>query len=457
MEREQRAEQSVRAAIQPLWWAPWTRMAMTASPPGLAHLTFATYHYWWQAHVLETLLDAEQRAPEAGRRRLIRQYPWAIGLRNGLRWTNAYYDDIAWFGLALERRERELGMPDPSFLPPRLHRLLPRGIRRVVPGTGGARVSGAGVTGALATIEATLLQAWDTEPFGGGIPWRVGVKFRNVPANGPMAILVARRGHLRRARETRDWMNAHLVCQDTGLVLDGIRLGPDGRTPTRDRAYYTYNQGLVLGTEVEVLRATLDAGHAVGGDDLQATVGRIRRLVEAVEAHMTTDHVVYGFDGRPELGGDAGLFAGILVRYLGLVAIDLPALVRRTGVTATTGEAQATARDTLRAAELSAAIVRASSEAAWDHRVEDARGRLWFPADWRRPARVPTRRDRLAVGASAAGVRSAELPERDMSVQVGAWMALETAARLARHVAEDGAQHRAGDGDEGTGRRSVRQ
>lgn len=362
------AERSVlRRHLHRPWFAPWAHLAWTAYPPTVAHRTFGVFHYWWQAHVLETLVEAQVRDPQPWRRRLVARWPVALALRNRARWRNEYYDDIGWFALALDRAERDLGR----------HHRRP-----------------------LAAITSALGRAWADEPLGGGIPWRVGDEFRNVPANGPMTILMARRGHLDRARQALDWLNRQCLDPASGLVVDGIRPGPPGRPHRVDTAYYTYNQGLLLGAEVSVLRAGLALGRA-GGEEVAATAARVHRLVAAVDRHMAEDHVIVGHPRFPESGGDAGLFAGILARYLALVATDLP------------GEG----RDARAARRLATTLVRSSAAAAWRHRAEDRRG-VWFGSDRLVPARIPARDD--------------DLPERDLSVQVGAWMLLEAASRTIR-------------------------
>src|SRR3954469_13614637 len=61
------------------------------------------WHYWWQAHLLDCLVDAQRRAPTAARAIEIAALARTVRLRNFGSWTNDYYDDIAWFGLAVQR------------------------------------------------------------------------------------------------------------------------------------------------------------------------------------------------------------------------------------------------------------------------------------------------------------------------------------------------------------------
>lgn len=379
--------------------APWARLAWTAYPPTLSVRSFVSFHYWWQAHVLDCLIDAQLRAPTPARRRTITRWPAVMALHNGVGWLNEYYDDNAWLGLALDRMERDLGIVVPA-------RWSLRHLR------GERRRDGAPRVLAVDRIVARLEDGWDEHPLGGGIPWRVGDVFRNAPANGPMTILMARRGRLDRARSALAWMRERYPDPATGLVVDGIRPDPSGTTPWLvDRTFYSYNQGVLLGAEVAVLRASLDRGPA-GAADIVAAAARILRLVEAVDRWMADGHVLVGYQGRAEQGGDEGLFRGILARYLAVVATDLP------GDTA----------DARSARRLAATLVMTTASASWEHRAQQGR-EMWFGPDPRVPARVPRRSDAVAAGASAAGVGSAAVPERDLSVQVGAWMLLEAAAR----------------------------
>ena len=189
-----------------------------------------------------------------------------------------------------------------------------------------------------------LLDAWSADQ-GGGIPWRRGDVFKNAPANGPAAILLARTGHLDRAVTTADWIDAVLRDPATGLIWDGLR--PDGRGGIRFEApIYTYCQGVVLGAELELAqRSVSGARHA----------DRVRRLVDAVGDRLSQDGVLAG-----HAGGDSGLFTGILARYLALVAVST-ARDRR--------------RESTRVRRAPPGWCCASAEAAWRTRLAARRGR----------------------------------------------------------------------------------
>lgn len=392
------AEQAVCARhLRALWWLPGTRLGVVAWPAKYRQRLFhGRWHYWWQAHLLDCLLDAQLRAPSMARRHLIERLIRGIRLRNAWQdtrtqvlrdtrtralrdtrtranlrntgWTNAYYDDIAWLGLALRRA---------------------------------AAVAGVHRAGALREIISRLHAGW-TSDGGGGIWWRVGSDlkgdlkgdlkddFKNVPANGPAAILLARSGgaaNLRRAIDVGDWITAELVDPDTGLVWDGLRVNADGRIRTKEKHVYTYCQGVYLGACLELAVVT--------GDDVW--LGRAARTVTAVVEHLVDAGGVLRCHG----GGDGGLFTGILARYLALAAVELPATE------------QATKR---RAARL----VLTSARAAWRHRSIAAGGPV-FGMEWAG--------DRSA---SAAAPPNAPV---DLSVQLSGWMLCEAAALVERRPA----------------------
>ncbi|UEA57891.1 fructose-bisphosphate aldolase [Gordonia otitidis] len=372
------------------WWVPGTRLATVAWPLSRLPLDvlrsrFGFWHYWWHAHLLDLIVDAAIHRPlddapyDPELADLANRLLRGIRLRNLGRWTNNYYDDMAWLGLAIERADRHLDLHHPK---------------------------------ALRVLSKRMYDAWEPER-GGGIPWRTIDTFFNAPANGPATILLARTGragpqpgsHARRALEMCDWMDATLVDPDSHLVIDGIKPRDGGFE--RVTAIYTYCQGVVLGSEVEAARLTRDPVH----------LARIDRLLTAVESHECPDGVIRGAGG-----GDGGLFMGVLARYLALVATDLPA--------------DLPGADELR--RRSATLVLTSADAAWQTRteVDDA---VVFSADWHQQAARPTRGGGDAAFVAGA-VNSSAVPERDLSVQLSGWMVLEAAAAVDLGLSEQNVQ-----------------
>ncbi|GAA1086889.1 glycoside hydrolase family 76 protein [Tsukamurella spumae] len=354
----------VERHLRPVWGIPATRLGMPAYPASRRDALFVSWNYWWQAHLLDVAVDAYVRDGAPSTRKLVLRIARGHRLRNLLRVTNSYYDDMAWMGLALERAQRHAGL---------------NAARR------------------LRVLRDELYDAWVPEA-GGGITWRTKGLFLNAPANGPAGIFLARMGRFERAEETSDWLQRRLLDPATGLIDDGV--DGDYADPEGGKRYpekYSYNQGVTIGLDTE-LSSDLAPRHAE----------RTAALIAAVSEHMTEDGVVTGGGG-----GDGGLFNGILIRYLALAALQLR------------GPGADDAR------EAAAEIVLASAEAAW-HGTREIDGRVIFSADWTRDARIPGSTDTPAYFTGGT-VRGSSTPERDLSVQIGGWMAMEAAAALARN------------------------
>jgi len=274
--------------LRRLWGVPGTMLGVVGWPASNNQRAFGHWHYWWQAHVLDCLIDAQLRAPSDKRKAAIERQVNGIHRRNLGTWLNDYYDDVAWLGLALMRAEQYAGIHRPD---------------------------------AIRAIAARLRSGW-TDHGGGGIWWRRREKFaddfKNVPSNGPAAILLTRlvdsaandqgdRADRQRARSTVEWIEEFLIEEETGLVFDGLHVYPNGEVRERENAIYTYCQGVFLGACVEL--ATRDS--VAGGGTWAA---RAVRTIDAVARHVTVPDEL-GLVLRGQGGGDGGLFAGILARY----------------------------------------------------------------------------------------------------------------------------------------------
>ena len=95
--------------LKKLWGLPGTQLGVTAWPATSSDRRFKTWHYWWQAHLLDCLIDAQVRDPKPERVESITRQIRGHWLRNNASWTNNYYDDMAWLALALERAGRLVG------------------------------------------------------------------------------------------------------------------------------------------------------------------------------------------------------------------------------------------------------------------------------------------------------------------------------------------------------------
>lgn len=267
-----RADEAARSVVEVFGqrvfgWVPGTHLG-AAARPGVGD---GEWHYWWQAHFLDCLLDASERGSPAVSRALPVRHYRGIWLRNGMRFRNGYFDDMAWLALACQRA----------------------GLRR---GRLGAE------------LRSAVSDEW-----GGGAYWHRKRDFKNSAATGPIALYLARSGDLESARALVVWLQTHLRDPHTGLLRDGWRL-EGGPQPVLVPHVFTYNQGPALGALLEL------------GDE--ESLAEAARLVGDVARHLvhagTSALITHG-------SGDGGLFTGILTRYLELAARDarLPSSARR--------------------------------------------------------------------------------------------------------------------------------
>lgn len=366
--RAQEAERSVRTAFgHRLAGLPGTHLAATRWPDPLPRRLRRPWHYWWQAHYLDALVDAALRgqrqrssspdspaSPEGqdpqAPGQLAVQLVRTIRLRNLLRYTNWYFDDMAWLALAAGRLSSLTASRGPL---PRLNRRINR------------------------TLTAALESA-HTPDLGGGVFWNRSRNFKNTPATAPAALHFLRNGDRERAQALVDWLNETLLDAKTGLYLDGVKIRRNGMSV--ERAVFSYNQGPVLG-------ALLGLGGA-------ANLERAANLVDAVARHLTVasgSTRVLTTHGT----GDAGLFTGILARYL----------------------AEAAASPTLPEPQRRAAadLVSASAEAWWQGRTSRGEWTIFSPHPLE-PAKAAYP-DGTAV---------------ELSTQLQAWICLEAAVRVQR-------------------------
>src|SRR6478752_2015106 len=254
-----RANEAARSVTshfgQRLLFLPGTHLGAVRWPSNRLQNLFHPWHYWWQAHYVDCLVDAGRRElgngatpaarfdgpgrPSAGH--LASRLVTGIRLRNALTFVNSYYDDMAWLALATLRLD---SLAEETRRP---------GRRR------------------NAVVRASLALQFDaacTDDLGGGTFWSKKRDFKNTPATAPVALFYARTGQHAKAQALLDWLDTTLFDADQALYLDGARLDPSGEV-VLERAVYTYNQGPVLGALLEL-----------GGE---ANLGRVAVLVDAVQ------------------------------------------------------------------------------------------------------------------------------------------------------------------------------
>jgi predicted alpha-1,6-mannanase (GH76 family) len=230
---------------------------------------FATHsdqwHYWWQAHALDSLLDAFERDHDHTHLEQAKQHLEGIRQRAGGLCNNDFYDDMQWLGLGTLRAWQHSG--DAVFKQAALE------------------------------LWNDIKTGWNTY-CGGGIAWKkTQLDYKNTPANAPAAIFAARLFAAFGQPEDQPWANkimawleSHLLEPQTKLVWDGINRLGDG---TIDKDWiFTYCQGVGMG-------AALATGR----------IGLAQHIAQAAHQH-------FGNLLPDEGTGDGGLFKGIFVRHL---------------------------------------------------------------------------------------------------------------------------------------------
>lgn len=115
--RASSAEAAITARhLSPLWHLPGMQLGVVTWPPAPGATWFKNWHYWWQAHLQDCLIDAQLRDPRPDRLKYIADMQRAHRFRNVFMWTNQYYDDMAWLALAMQRASELLGLERPRAL-----------------------------------------------------------------------------------------------------------------------------------------------------------------------------------------------------------------------------------------------------------------------------------------------------------------------------------------------------
>lgn len=363
---------------------PGTYLGAVAFP----HPRLGPWHYWWQAHLLDAVVDAASRERVAGHahdaaalRSRAHKLLRGITVRSGGRVTNnLFFDDMAWLAIALGRlREEDVAATGACT--------------RDVLDAGGTLIG--------------RLEAGCDGNLGGGTWWNTTRDYKNTAATAPTALALLRTHRVAEARALLAWLFDTLWDADRGAFLDGVRLvaaGSGTETTSVDRALYSYNSGPVLGAVLELAELTDSA------EERRVWLQRAADIVHGAARQFTEN----GPYGSPVLkahgGGDGGLFTGILARYL--------------------GQAAASSLLDPQAREVARALVGETARALWDGRRE------FDPAeDFSTPGVAREEGETVAVF-SPEPARHANDAQRtgapvELGTQVQAWTVLEAAARLA--------------------------
>lgn len=234
------------------------------------------FHYWWQAHAIDVLLDGFERTNDNKFIDKIDLLIEGVYGKNNQQITNDFYDDMEWMALALLR---------------------------------GYKLTGK--TRYLQIAEELwddIMTGWN-DYCGGGFAWqKKQLYYKNTPANAPAIILAFRlyqekkdSRFLKQAEETFSWLENNLVDPETGFIWDGMNRENDMEI---DKDWeFTYCQGVFVGACVEYYKVTNEEKY----------------LVQAKETIKAAFDRLVGEDGKiliSEGVGDGGLFKGIFIRYV---------------------------------------------------------------------------------------------------------------------------------------------
>jgi predicted alpha-1,6-mannanase (GH76 family) len=233
-----------------------------------------TFNYWPQAHMLDVLLDGFLRTKNTQYTLRMKALLNGIKTKNGGAYPNEFYDDMGWLANASLRTY--IVNNDPDYL-------------------------------SVAQTLYTEIKGGYNTTAGGGIAWqRSQLYYKNIPSTGNATILAARfyevsgnQAFLTLAKSLYSWMKTTLVTS-AGVVYDGINRNQDGQI---DNWEFTYNQGLFIGSAVELYNCTKDASYL---QDAELVANNL-----IADPNLSPNGIL-----KNEGQGDGGLFKGVAVRYL---------------------------------------------------------------------------------------------------------------------------------------------
>ncbi|WP_255987279.1 RICIN domain-containing protein [Chitinolyticbacter albus] len=234
------------------------------------------FNYWWNAHALDTLVDAYQRTRDPAYPPRLKALLQGIRSKNGNTYRNTYYDDMEWLGLASLRAHELTGDNEYLQVAEELWGYIKGGY-------------------------SSGLFSWNSD---------CAPACKNTIASTPAIILGARLYGLRGGaadlaliQEAYGNVRRLQVDPASGAVWDSVSLV----TGEANKARYSYNQGMYIGAGLELYKLT---GNRAYLDDALKTANW------ALTGFTQNGMLFAGESGS----GDGGLFKGILVRYLALLA-----------------------------------------------------------------------------------------------------------------------------------------
>ncbi|PKD16394.1 hypothetical protein APR41_08575 [Salegentibacter salinarum] len=239
------------------------------------------FHYWWNAHMVDILIDGYLRTKDKSYLPKIKDLVRGIKISNQDNFQIFFNDDMEWLGIACVRAYQATGDEEYKQVAEYLWEEIKKG--------------------------------W-TEVHGGGIIWRTDTpEEKNACSNGPGALLALNlyninntQAELEWAKKIFEWQKNTLVDPVTGLVWDNISY-QNAEPVINKELVLSYNQGTYIGAATQLFNHT----------------GNKEYLEEAwktTKSLITSPKLTYEGILRSEGQGDGGLFKGILVRNLTLLA-----------------------------------------------------------------------------------------------------------------------------------------
>lgn len=243
-------------------------------------------NYWWCAHGVDALLDAYIRTRNTTYQTRMKSLLLGIRSFNGNTYINYFYDDMEWLGIASLRAYYETGDAD------------------------------------YYNVASTLWTDIKGGYSNGAIDWNKGCAgCKNACANAPAIILGARMyrhtnsaADLQLIQNIYTFMKTHLVDPVSGAVWDAIDLNTG---VTNKDWIFSYNVGTFIGAGWELYKITGDVSY-------------LNDAVKTADYAMNSRRTNGMFFANETGNGDGGLFKGIFIRYLGLLAREgnLPTATR---------------------------------------------------------------------------------------------------------------------------------
>ncbi|HVK48656.1 MAG TPA: glycoside hydrolase family 97 catalytic domain-containing protein [Pseudobacter sp.] len=245
------------------------------------------FNYWWNAHGIDVLADGYLRNRSTTIRTRMKNLLNGIRITNGNTYINTFYDDMEW--LAISSLRAYEATADVDYLN-------------------------------VANLLWTDIKTGQDMNHGGAIAWNKSSPEKlHACSNGPAIIFAARLyrisqnpADLATAQSIYAWQKATLVDPVSGAVWDAYNSISGGI----GKSIYSYNIGTYIGAAVELYKITGDTSYRADAV----------KSAEYVLNNRLTNGVLFANEG----GGDGGLFKGIFVRYLALLAreTNLPAATR---------------------------------------------------------------------------------------------------------------------------------